>query len=207
MNSEPLDPGTATPGRAAPSPSTPLFVKAWLASFLALAIPVDSNRQSRAGAESLAPLPPTEDASPTFTTLKAGWPAASPDLANDDETRAWELVFKHCERYGIEEKALLMFRTVWHESRCQPGVTSRCGRYYGMAQFVKSTFTKNVKKMKSLGHIANDAVYSPMDPDQAVEVMAFMWSQGYERHWGPYARHAKRWAKEMAARPVDVAVN
>ncbi len=44
MNSEPLDPGTATPGRAAPSPSTPLFVKAWLASFLALAIPVDSNR-------------------------------------------------------------------------------------------------------------------------------------------------------------------
>ncbi|MBL8111573.1 MAG: hypothetical protein JNK60_01720 [Acidobacteria bacterium] len=192
-------------------------MKAWLASFLALAVPVDSNRQSRAGAESLAPLPPNDDVSTDlggpsygtarFTTLKAGWPAAAPELANDDENRAWELVFKHCERYGIEDKALLMFRTIWHESRCQSGAKSRCGRYYGIAQFVKSTFTKNVKKMKALGYVAPDAAYSPLDTDQAMEVMAFMWSQGYERHWGPYARHAKRWAKEMASRPVVVAVN
>ena len=92
-----------------------------------------------------------------------------------------------------------MFEVLWEESRLQPEVISPSGNYEGISQFLGSTFRRNVRSMKRLGLVPDDAVYSPLDPVQASEVMAWMWSQGYTNHWGPYQRVAQRRDREAQA--------
>ncbi len=147
-----------------------------------------------------------------FSTLPAGWPAPSPAVASDAEARVWSLVWNSCERYGISDQALAMYGVLWEESRCKAGVRSPCGRYFGIGQFAPSTFRQNVQEMERRGLIPRDSGFSPFNDEQAIQVMAFMWSEGYERHWGPYQRVAKRVARRLPNVPppgttVDLALS
>ena len=85
-----------------------------------------------------------------------------------------------------------MYQVLWEESRLTPAVRSACGRYFGIGQFTRSTFRHNVEVMRRLGLIWGDEEWSPYDPAQAIEVMAWMWSRGFHDHWGPYRRVMRR---------------
>jgi hypothetical protein len=53
--------------------------------------------------------------------------------------------------------------------------------------------------MKRLGLFDENAVLSPMDPEHAVHVMAWMWSQGGQNQWGPAKRFLRQLAREQRA--------
>lgn len=96
-----------------------------------------------------------------------------------------------------------MYHVLWEESTLRGNVTSPCGRYYGIGQFTLSTFRESVEKMRRLRLIWGDEEWSPLDPVQAIEVMAFMWSRGYHDHWGPYRRVVRRQARALAAASLN----
>ncbi|KAA0252860.1 MAG: hypothetical protein EDX89_16960 [Acidobacteria bacterium] len=169
-----------------------------LASLLALSTPLD-DAGSLNGDE---PVPELVRDVPGATELPAGWPGAIPELNSDHEWKIWNRVFDQCERFGISDEALVMYHVLWEESRLLPHVRSACGRYLGIGQFVPRTFRANVAEMKKHGLLAEDVRYSPFDPDQAIEVMAFMWSRGHQNHWGPWRRVSRRLARESAADPA-----
>lgn len=169
-----------------------------LASVLAFGVPMDgSGRVSAGGDEPLAP-----SRLPGFTVLPAGWPGHSPELRNVRESDVWSKVQAACERYDISDEAVTMFLVLWEESRFKGDALSDCGRYHGIGQFTLSTFRWSVERMRRLGLIWGDDEWSPLDPSQAIEVMAWMWSRGDHNHWGPYRRVVRRLAaSENAARP------
>jgi hypothetical protein len=125
----------------------------------------------------------------------------APVLRNERERVAWELVSRYCGMYGIEEKAALLFGVIRIESACFPEVVSPCGRYHGLCQFTRGTFNASVRRMKSLGLLEEEASFSPMDPDHAVHVMAWMWSHGGHRHWGPARKFFRKLAHAPKAPP------
>lgn len=136
---------------------------------------------------------------PGFTTLPAGWPGEMPRLSTPAESDVWSIVYAACERHGILGEAVTMYHVLWEESRLTPKVRSSCGRYNGIGQFTRSTFRRNVESMRRLGLIQGDEEWSPFNPAQAIEVMAWMWSQGYHDHWGPYRRVVRRLARARTA--------
>ncbi len=190
-----------TPAAPGPRGTAARLAGLSLVSLISLALPQDG-----VGRPSVAiPLPsPSLDPNLPFSTLRPGWPGPVPDLANEAEERAWTLVARQCERFGIPDQALAMYHVLWEESRCLPHVRSASGRYHGIGQFVRSTFRVNVRRMKELGLISEASRYSPMNPEQAIEVMAWMWSQGYPDHWGPYRRVSRRLAAAARQKPVPV---
>ncbi len=161
-------------------------------SVLAFGIPTDGNGRLSAGGPAF--LNPAM--LPGFSTLPAGWPGLAPDLKSPLEADVWSMVYAACERYDVLEDAVTMYHVLWEESRFTATVRSSCGRYLGIGQFTRSTFRRNVAEMKRLGLIWGDEEWSPNDPAQAIEVMAWMWSQGYREHWGPYRRVSRRLATE-----------
>ncbi len=163
---------------------------AGLASVLAFGVPTDGN--SRASAGGPAFLNPAM--LPGFSTLPAGWPGVTPELETPAEADIWTLVHAACARHGILDEAVTMYQVLWEESRLTPEVRSPCGRYYGIGQFTRSTFRHNVEVMRRLGLIWGDGEWSPYDPAQAIEIMAWMWSRGFHDHWGPYRRVIRRMA-------------
>ena len=163
---------------------------AGLASVLALGVPTDGSGRVSAGGPAL--LNPAT--LPGFSTLPAGWPGPAPALRTSFEADIWSTVHAACQRHGILEEAVTMYHVLWEESRLTSGVTSPCGRYYGIGQFTPSTFRHNVGVMRRLGLIWGDEEWSPFEPAQAIEVMAWMWSQGYHDHWGPYRRVIRKLA-------------
>ena len=168
---------------------------AGLASVLAFAIPLDGGAGLNAG----GPILPAPAQIPELTTLPAGWPGAVPELGNATAARIWSLVHAACTRHGIPDEAIAMFNVLWEESSFRPAVSSSCGRYHGISQFTLSTFRESVGKMRRLDLVWGDAPWSPFDPAQAIEVMAFMWSRGGHNHWGPYRRVARRLERAAAA--------
>ncbi len=102
---------------------------------------------------------------------------------SDEEIRA--LVARYTERYSIPEFADPMARVIHAESRGFEAVMSRGGRYVGLCQFMPRTFRANVAAMKLAGALDPEEELSPLDPEDAVNVMAWMWSQGYYDLWGP----------------------
>jgi hypothetical protein len=163
---------------------------AGLASVLAFGVPTDGNSRASAGGPAL--LNPAM--LPGFSTLPAGWPGRAPELETPAEAEIWSTVYSACERYGILDQAVTLYQVLWEESRLTPAVRSACGRYYGIGQFTRSTFRYNVEVMRRLGLIWGDGEWSPTDPAQAIEVMAWMWSKGFHDHWGPYRRVSRRLA-------------
>lgn len=163
----------------------------------ALSLPLDGSR-TRDVASNVTP------EVPGLTPLPAGWPGEAPAAEGEWELRVWNSVYRQCVRFGIAGEALAMYTVLWEESRLEPEVVSPGGLYVGISQFAKSTFRRNVRSMKRLGVVAEEAAYSPFDPDQAIEVMAWMWSQGYSSHWGPYRKVARKLEKEaVTARLVN----
>ncbi len=102
---------------------------------------------------------------------------------SDEEIRT--LVARYTERYSIPELAGPMARVIHAESRGFEAVRSPNGRYVGLCQFMPRTFRANVAAMKRAGLLDPDEGLSPLDPEDAVNVMAWMWSQGYSDQWGP----------------------
>lgn len=121
-----------------------------------------------------------------------------PELRSDRDRWVWELISRYAELYGVEEKAPLIFGVIRTESRFRPEAVSPCRRYYGMCQFTRRTFAMAVGQMKRLGLLHQNAVLDPMDPDHAVRVMTWMWSQGLHNHWGPARRFFRKLAREQA---------
>ena len=163
---------------------------AGLASILAFGVPIDGG--TGVSAEGPALLTPVQ--LPGYSTLPTGWPGPSPDLRTRDENDVWSMVHAACARHGILDEAVTMYHVLWEESRLTPKVRSSCGRYYGIGQFTLSTFRYNVEAMRRIGLIWGEGDWTPYDPVQAIEVMAWMWSQGYHGHWGPYRRVVRRMA-------------
>ena len=116
----------------------------------------------------------------------------SPLLRGDLEVQAWELVRKYTEKYDIPEKAHMLFRVIRTESNCRPQAVSKGKRYLGICQFTQRTFDHAVAGMKREGIFMAADEISPFDPDHAIQVMAWMWCQGMERHWGPVRRMNKK---------------
>lgn len=146
-----------------------------------------------------ASVPPLSSASGQFQRLPAGWPEPAPVLEAAPPVDTWSQVRSACNRFGIPGKAVAMYRVLWAESGLKPDIVSHCGRYEGIAQFLPSTFEFNVGAMRRAGLLPEGVEYSPFDPGQAILVMAYMWSKGYERHWGPYRRVARELLAESGA--------
>lgn len=179
---------------------------AGLAAFLTLGTPIDGSGRLSAGLSiPTLPQPPSRDPADERLNLVGAFSAfRSPEPGSEDESRAWELVAGACERYGIGGKALVMYRVLWEESRLDPGAVSPDGRYHGIGQFTLQTFRWALCLMKGRGLIPETAQWSPYDPANAIEVMAFMWSEDLEPHWGPYRRVIQRLQREekLASRAV-----
>lgn len=165
----------------------------WLFLVLAAAL-TSAPTVEIAAPEGPGPLP-----SPFGLSSGGASPLAVPTLRNDRERAAWELVARYCGKYGIEEKAPFLFGVIYQESRCFPDVVSPCRRYFGMCQFTQKTFRASVGRMKRLGLLDQDATLSPMEPEHAVHVMAWMWSQGGYGHWGPAKRILRQLARTSKA--------
>lgn len=172
---------------------------AGLVSVLSFGAPTDGNGHLSAGGPAFL----NPSMLPGFSTLPAGWPGLVPDLKSPLEAEVWSTVYDACEKYGIVDDALAMYHVLWEESRFTPQIRSACGRYFGIGQFTRSTFRQNVAVMRRLGLIWGDEEWSPTDPAQAIEVMAWMWSQGFHEHWGPYRRVSRRLANEKVANRLN----
>lgn len=175
------------------------------AGLFALSLPIGGSRSGDLSASSAPVSSPDLSTLPAgwpgLSTLPAGWPGPLPEVDGEHSLEIWNTVYYQCERFAIADQAIAMYQVIWEESRLKPEVVSPCGLYEGISQFLGSTFRRNVRAMKRLGLIPKDAKYNPFDPDQAIEVMAWMWSQGYSSHWGPYQRVARKLeGKAVAAR-------
>lgn len=192
MNRRDEGPGHETDGRT--RGASLRIAGAGLASVLAFAVPLAGGGATADGPELLPPA-----VVPGYTTLPAGWPGEAPVLKTPTEAETWSIVHAACRRHGILEQAVTLYNVLWEESRLVPRVRSSCGRYYGISQFTRSTFRYNVEAMRRLGLIWGAGEWTPDDPVQAIEVMAWMWSQGYHDHWGPYRRVVRRLANAGGA--------
>ena len=137
----------------------------------------------------VGPAQPIPTCAPAAKTevAKVQAPVAGPRVRlSDKEIRS--LVQRYTERYKIPEMADPMVRVIHAESRGFEAATSRGGRYVGLCQFMPKTFRANVAAMKQAGVLDPEDDFSPLDSEEAVNVMAWMWSQGYYDLWGP-ARH------------------
>ncbi len=185
-----------------------------LAAVLALGIPLDgANRVSAGdiGTPSLPNLPPGHGPMDGVVPPPSALLGRLPALGADFDESIWSMVFRSCDRFGIAEKAVAMYSVLWEESRLTADAESACGRYHGIGQFSPRTFGWAVDRMRERGLIPPGVKYSPYDPANAIEVMAFMWSEEMEPHWGPYKRVIKRLQREekaaartaLVARPVN----
>jgi hypothetical protein len=172
---------------------------AGLASVLAFAVPLDGS----AGVSAGGPVLPAPAELPNLTILPDGWPGALPELRNARQADIWALVSAACRRHGIPDEAVTMYHVLWEESSFRPQVSSSCGRYHGISQFTLSTFRESVGKMRREKLIWGDEAWSPFDPVQAIEVMAFLWSRGSHEKWGPYRRVARRLAPSAASASLN----
>lgn len=111
------------------------------------------------------------------------------------------LVDRYAALYHIPEEAEVIAKVIWMESRGHARVKSRSGRYHGLCQFMPATFRANVAAMKRLDLLDGKTTYSPFDPEHAVHVMVWMWSQGQWRQWGPARRMVQRKTRPFQGPP------
>lgn len=128
-------------------------------------------------------------------------PAVSPPLRlSSAEIRS--LVDRYAVLYGIPDQAELIARVIHMESRGYAAARSRSGRFRGLCQFMPRTFRVNVAAMKRSGLLDSQATYSSLNPEHAVQVMVWMWSQGHMRQWGPARRLVMAKARPIQGPPL-----
>jgi hypothetical protein len=98
------------------------------------------------------------------------------------------LVDRYADLYGIPDQSAAIVRVIHMESSGFATVKSPSGRYYGLCQFMPCTFNAYVEIMKKSGLLETGASYSPFNPEHAIQVMVWMWSQGEQLQWGPARR-------------------
>ena len=120
-------------------------------------------------------------ADPVYTT--------KPMHLNKAEVEA--IARKYAAKYGIIKQVKNICKVINAESRGFTAAAGHKGRYVGMCQFMPRTFRAYVKKMVDAGVLDIRKSYSPMNPDDAVNVMVWMWSEKEYAQWGP-ARKIRR---------------
>jgi hypothetical protein len=135
----------------------------------------------------------------TGLSVRAADPAGQthPSRLDADQVRA--LVERYTSQYGIPQHATAIAKVIHMESRGFTAVRSKNGLYVGMCQFMPRTFAVNVEAMKKAGLLPADQTFSPLNPEHAIQVMVWMWSQGLCRQWGPARR-----MKLDPVRPIDL---
>ncbi len=132
-------------------------------------------------------------------SVHAADPIGPPAPTRLDAGQVRVLVDRFTTEYGIPQHAAAIARVIRMESRGFAAVRSKNGRYVGMCQFMPHTFAINVAAMKKAGLLPDDQAFSPLNPEHAVQVMVWMWSQGLHRQWGPARR-----MKIDPVRPIDL---
>jgi hypothetical protein len=61
-----------------------------------------------------------------------------------------------------------------------------------------------VEIMRKSGLLDAEATYSPLNPEHAVQVMVWMWSQGQMMQWGPARRVLMATARPIQGPPLPV---
>ena len=120
-----------------------------------------------------------------------------PVVPGADTVHLWETVKRYAMKYQVQDQAAKIYKVIFEESRFLDSVRSKGGAYLGMCQFRPSTFQQNVREMKELMLLPKDAHLSPFNPEHAIHVMTWMWSQGYKDHWGP-TRFVERQVEDEA---------
>jgi hypothetical protein len=125
---------------------------------------------------------------------------ASPSRLDAGQIRT--LVERYACQYDIPQHATSIAKVINLESRGFTAVRSKNGLYVGLCQFMPHTFAVNVDAMKKSGLLPADQTFSPLNPEHAIQVMVWMWSQGLHRQWGPARR-----MKLDPVRPIDLTLN
>ena len=137
-------------------------------------------------------------------SLNAQTPAAPsvprPKRLSSEEIRS--LVDRYADLYGIPDQSDAIVRVIRMESRGIATAKSPSGRFLGLCQFMPRTFRAYVETMKSSGLLDAEVQYSPFNPEHAIQVMVWMWSQGEQLQWGPARRILMAKAKPVQGPPL-----
>ena len=125
-----------------------------------------------------------------------------PKRLNSAEIRL--LVDRYTALYGIPDRSEAIVRVIHMESSGFTAVKSPSGRFHGLCQFMPCTFRAYVEAMKKSGLLDAGATYSPLNPEHAVQVMVWMWSQGHMMQWGPARRVLMATARPIQGPPLPV---
>ena len=112
------------------------------------------------------------------------------------------LVDRYAALYGIPDQSAAIVRVIHMESRGLTTAKSNSGRFLGLCQFMPRTFRAYVEAMKKSGLLDAGTTYSPLNPDHAVQVMVWMWSQGHMMQWGPARRVLMAQARPVQGPPL-----
>lgn len=112
------------------------------------------------------------------------------------------LVDRYATRYGIPDQSAAIVRVIHMESSGLTTAKSPSGRFLGLCQFMPRTFRAYVEAMKKSGLLDAETAYSPLNPDHAVQVMVWMWSQGHMMQWGPARRILMAKARPVQGPPL-----
>ena len=112
------------------------------------------------------------------------------------------LVDRYAALYGIPDQSAAIVREIHMESSGFTTVKSPSGRFYGLCQFMPCTFRAYVEAMKKFGLVDAEAIYSPLNPEHAIQVMVWMWSQGEQLQWGPARRILMAKARPVQGPPL-----
>ncbi len=112
------------------------------------------------------------------------------------------LVDRYATLYGIPHQSAAIVRVIHMESRGLATAKSPSGRFLGLCQFMPRTFKAYVEIMKSSGLLDAEVTYSPFNPEHAIQVMVWMWSQGEQLQWGPARRILMAKARPVQGPPL-----
>lgn len=85
-----------------------------------------------------------------------------------------ELIAKYSQKYNVDVDTMLRIANC--ESKFQPNIIGS-GKYFGVFQFSKSTFNESVPTL-------NFQDPDPLNPDQNIEMAAYLISEGQAWRWG-----------------------
>jgi len=116
----------------------------------------------------------TEQASPAPTTTKEVVESTKPENPKLSVDQVKELIVKYSQKYSVDLELMLKI------ADCESGFKTDLigsGRYFGVFQFSKPTFNESAT-------ILNFQNPDPLNPDQNIEMAAYLISEGQAWRWG-----------------------